>query len=63
MSCLNDVSVLIIGYDGYKDVWDHDVDLMNTFWKNRQKIAFDCFYSNNQFNKINCCNGSKRKIL
>ena len=34
---LNDVSVLIIGFDGYKDVWDHDIELMNKYWPDRPR--------------------------
>jgi len=34
---LDDVSVLIIGFDGYKDVWDHDIELLNKYWPNRPK--------------------------
>lgn len=34
---LDDVSVLIIGFDGYKDVWDHDIELMNKYWPNRPR--------------------------
>ena len=25
----DDISILVIGYDGYKDVWDHFFALMN----------------------------------
>ena len=32
-----DLSVLIIGFDGYKDVWDIDVYLLNKNWENRPK--------------------------
>ena len=32
---LNDVSLVIIGYDPYKDVWDHYFDLLNKYWKDR----------------------------
>lgn len=32
-----DLSVLIIGFDGYKDVWDIDVYLLNKNWGNRPK--------------------------
>lgn len=33
----DDLTVLIIGFDGYKDVWDHDIELMNKYWPNRPK--------------------------
>lgn len=33
----NDLSILIIGYDGYKDVWDIDIHLLNKYWSNRPK--------------------------
>lgn len=33
----SDISILIVGFDGYKDVWDHDIELMNKYWKNRPK--------------------------
>lgn len=36
-SIFDDVSVLIIGFDGYKDVWDHSISLMNKYWKERPK--------------------------
>lgn len=29
------ISILIVGYDGYKDVWDIDVYLLNKYWTNR----------------------------
>jgi hypothetical protein len=32
-----DLSILIIGYDGYKDVWDIDINLLNKYWSNRPK--------------------------
>ncbi len=32
-----DLSILIIGYDGYKDVWDIDIYLLNKYWNNRPK--------------------------
>lgn len=34
---MSDISVLIIGFDGYKDVWDHDIELMNKYWPDRPK--------------------------
>ncbi len=34
---LEDVSVLIVGFDGYKDVWDRDFELMNKYWAVRPK--------------------------
>lgn len=34
---MNDISILIIGFDGYKDVWDHDIALMNKYWPDRPK--------------------------
>lgn len=33
----DDVSILIIGFDGYKDVWDHCISLLNQYWKERPK--------------------------
>lgn len=33
----NDVSILVVGYDGYVDVWNHFFDLMNKYWPNRPK--------------------------
>lgn len=32
-----DLSILIIGFDGYKDVWDIDIYLLNKYWQNRPK--------------------------
>lgn len=31
------LTVLIIGFDGYVDVWRHSADLLNRFWKNRPR--------------------------
>lgn len=31
------VSILVVGYDGYKDVWDHFFTLINKYWKDRPK--------------------------
>ncbi len=30
-----DISILVVGYDGYKDVWDHFFTLLNKNWTNR----------------------------
>lgn len=32
---LDNLSILIIGYDGYKDIWDHDIYLLNKYWNDR----------------------------
>lgn len=32
-----DLSILIVGFDGYKDVWDIDIYLLNKYWRNRPK--------------------------
>ncbi|KKF50430.1 hypothetical protein [Streptococcus uberis] len=37
MKNLENVSLLIIGYDPYKDVWDHYFELLNKYWPNRPK--------------------------
>lgn len=31
----NDISILIIGYDPYIDVWNHYFDLLNKYWPDR----------------------------
>lgn len=33
----DDVSILVVGYDGYIDVWNHFFELMNKNWPNRPK--------------------------
>lgn len=33
----DDVSILVVGYDGYIDVWNHFFYLLNKFWPNRPK--------------------------
>lgn len=33
----NNVSIVVIGFDGYKDVWDHYFNLINKYWYNRPK--------------------------
>lgn len=33
----DEVSVLVVGYDGYIDVWNHFFDLMNKYWVDRPK--------------------------
>lgn len=33
----NDVSILVVGYDGYIDVWNHFFELMNKYWPKRPK--------------------------
>lgn len=33
----NDVSILVVGYDGYIDVWNHFFELMNKYWSERPK--------------------------
>ncbi|MBA2796622.1 hypothetical protein [Streptococcus porcinus] len=37
MKSLEDVSLLIIGYDPYRDVWDHYFELLNKYWSDRPK--------------------------
>lgn len=32
-----DLSILIVGFDGYKDVWDIDIYLLNKYWSNRPR--------------------------
>ena len=34
---LDDLTVLIVGFDGYVDVWNHDIELMNKFWRERPR--------------------------
>lgn len=33
----DEVSVLVVGYDGYIDVWNHFFNLINIYWKDRPK--------------------------
>lgn len=33
----DDVSILVVGYDGYIDVWNHFFELMNKYWVDRPK--------------------------
>lgn len=33
----DDVSILVVGFDGYIDVWNHFFELMNQYWPNRPK--------------------------
>lgn len=33
----DNLTVLVIGYDGYIDVWKHDFYLMNRYWNNRPR--------------------------
>lgn len=37
MNAINydNISLLIIGYDPYKDVWDHYFELLNKYWPDR----------------------------
>lgn len=37
---LDNVSILIVGFDGYVDVWNHSIDLMNKYWPDRPKTYF-----------------------
>lgn len=34
---LDNISILVVGYDGYIDVWNNFFDLMNKYWKDRPK--------------------------
>lgn len=34
---MDDISILIVGFDGYKDVWDRQIFLLNRYWKERPK--------------------------
>ena len=34
---MRDVAVLIIGFDGYKDVWDSYFELLEKYWSDRPK--------------------------
>lgn len=33
----DDVSILVVGFDGYVDVWNHFFELLNKYWPNRPK--------------------------
>lgn len=33
----DDISILVVGFDGYADVWNHFFELMNKYWPNRPK--------------------------
>lgn len=33
----NSISIVVIGYDGYKDVWNNFVHFINKYWKDRPK--------------------------
>lgn len=33
----DDISILVVGFDGYVDVWNHFFELMNQYWPNRPK--------------------------
>ena len=33
----DDVSILVVGFDGYVDVWNHFFELMNKYWPNRPR--------------------------
>lgn len=37
MKNLEEVSLLVIGFDPYKDVWDHYFELLNKYWPDRPK--------------------------
>lgn len=32
---IKDISILVVGFDGYIDVWNHCFDLMNKYWQDR----------------------------
>lgn len=32
-----DLAILIIGFDGYVDVWNHDIEFLNKYWAERPK--------------------------
>ena len=42
------VALVIIGYDGYCDLWDHYFELMNKFWGNR---PYKTYLFNNELDK------------
>lgn len=55
-SMYKDISILIIGFDGYKDVWDHCIDLLNTNWKDRPKTYLACSELQPQYEGVEVIN-------
>lgn len=47
-----DLSILIVGFDGYKDVWDIDVYLLNKFWSNRPKTYLATSVLKPEYNNV-----------
>ena len=63
---LDDVTVLIIGFDGYKDVWDHDIELMNKYWSERPKTYLANSELRPSYDKVEiintCTCGNKNEV-
>jgi hypothetical protein len=47
-----DLSILIVGFDGYKDVWDIDIYLLNKYWSNRPKTYLATSVLKPEYNNV-----------
>ena len=48
----DEVSILVVGYDGYIDVWKHFFSLMNKYWPNRPKTFLATSEEKPEFEKV-----------
>lgn len=48
----NNVSLLIIGYDPYKDVWDHYFELLEKYWQDRPLTYLASNELNPQYSRV-----------
>lgn len=53
------LTILVIGFDGYKDVWNHDFKLMNRYWKDRPRTILSNGYLSPNYQNIEIINCGK----
>lgn len=56
---MEQVALLIVGYDPYKDVWDDYFYLLNKYWKNRPATYLVCNELNPQYEGVKVINAGK----
>lgn len=57
--CFSDISILIIGFDGYVDVWNHCFELMNKYWPIRPKTYLACSELKPKYENVEVINAGK----
>lgn len=54
-----DIAILFVGFDGYKDVWDHCFSLLNKNWSDRPKTYLACSELQPNYENVEVINAGK----